>query len=142
MAVNPFLGQTGEDLAHAAARLARVAGVRLTLPRADYAAADRRPGEITDDDLAAALIACPSALKPRDLATLKARAAQDAPTAGSPAHAGRACGAGQTGTDWPGRSSPAASVFGPPGTSTGARRSGRPRRGRAPLHAWRAWASA
>ena len=30
VAVNPFLGQTGEDLAHASARLARVAGVRLT----------------------------------------------------------------------------------------------------------------
>jgi hypothetical protein len=29
VAVNPFLGQTGEDLATAAARLARVAGVSI-----------------------------------------------------------------------------------------------------------------
>ena len=34
VAVNPFLGQTGEDLATASARLARVAGMRLTQPRA------------------------------------------------------------------------------------------------------------
>jgi hypothetical protein len=38
VAVNPFLGQTGEDLATASARLARVAGVSLTRPRADHAA--------------------------------------------------------------------------------------------------------
>ena len=30
VAVNSFLGQSGEDLPHAAARLARVAGVRVT----------------------------------------------------------------------------------------------------------------
>ena len=34
VAVNPFLGQTGEDLAQAAARLGRVAGVRLISNRA------------------------------------------------------------------------------------------------------------
>ena len=38
VAVNPFLGQTGEDFATAAARLARVAGVPLTRSRKDYAA--------------------------------------------------------------------------------------------------------
>ena len=34
VAVNPYLGQTGEDLAHVAARLARVAGTPVTMPRA------------------------------------------------------------------------------------------------------------
>ncbi len=74
VAVNPFLGQSGEDLAQAAARLARVAGVALTPPRAALA-------EVADDDLAAALIAATSPLKPRDLADLKARLARPAPAA-------------------------------------------------------------
>jgi uncharacterized protein YbcC (UPF0753/DUF2309 family) len=73
VAVNPFLGQVGEDLATASARLARVAGQRALPPRQSLAA-DIAAGKISDDDLAAAMIACPSGLKPRDLATLKARA--------------------------------------------------------------------
>jgi len=99
VAVNPFLGQTGEDLATAAARLARVAGVRITRPRADYAALVRA-GDITDDDLAAALIACSSPVKPADLARLKASLAtasaapQMLPTVADLA-------AKLTGTDWP-----------------------------------------
>ncbi|SEM16353.1 hypothetical protein SAMN04488077_102289 [Roseovarius tolerans] len=72
VAVNPFLGQTGEDLATASARLARVGGVRLTRARADYAAMLAR-GEMSEDDLAAALYACQSPVKPVDLAYLKAR---------------------------------------------------------------------
>ena len=72
VAVNPFLGQTGEDLAMASARLARVAGVRLTRPRADQA--DKvKSGSITDKDLADALFACASPQKPADLTALKAR---------------------------------------------------------------------
>ena len=59
VAVNPFLGQTHSDLATASARLARVSGVPLTLPRAALTARVTA-GEITDDDLAAALIASPS----------------------------------------------------------------------------------
>lgn len=78
VAVNPFLGQTGEPLAQASARLARVAGVGLTQPRADLAA-KVKAGEITDDDLAAALIASTSPVKPRDLAWLKARMNTPAP---------------------------------------------------------------
>ena len=50
VAANPFLGQTGEDLATAAARLSRVAGVRLARPRQDFAAAVKS-GAITDGDL-------------------------------------------------------------------------------------------
>ena len=71
VAVNPFLGQTGDDLATTAARLSRVAGARITQPRAVYAAGVAK-GIITDDDLAAALIACRSPMKPVDLALLKA----------------------------------------------------------------------
>lgn len=100
VAVNPFLGQAAEDLPTAAARLARVAGVRLTLPRAERAAAVAA-GEISDDDLAAALIACRSPVKPVDLAALKAALPRDtaAPVA-LPTLADLAARA--TGTDWPG----------------------------------------
>ncbi len=99
VAVNPFLGQAAEDLAQAAARLARVAGVPMTPPRA-LRAAQVTAGEITDDDLAAALIACPSALKPRDLAWLKARMQAPAPQPEAlPTLAALAAGA--SGTDWP-----------------------------------------
>ena len=78
VAVNPFLGQTGEDLATTAARLGRVAGVAITRPRAEIAAAVAA-GRITDDDLAVALLASTSPLKPRDLAMLKAKLAMSAP---------------------------------------------------------------
>ncbi|MEV9582306.1 putative inorganic carbon transporter subunit DabA, partial [Klebsiella pneumoniae] len=37
VAVNPFLGQAGEDFATAAARLGRAAGIPLTMPRDWYA---------------------------------------------------------------------------------------------------------
>ncbi len=78
VAVNPFLGQTGADLATTAARLGRVAGARLTLPRAAFS--DRIvAGEIEDADLEAALAACASPLRPADLAALKAAAEQDVP---------------------------------------------------------------
>ena len=82
VAVNPFMGQATLDLAGAAARLGRVAGVRLTLPRSQRAR-QVAEGTIGDDDLAEALIACRSPLKPADLALLKARLADDgaAPTA-------------------------------------------------------------
>lgn len=99
IAVNPFLGQTHLDLEMAAARLGRVAGASLTLPRADLAARVAA-GEITDDDLAAALIASTSPVKPRDLALLKARLATDSPTPRAlPTVA--ALAAERTGTDWP-----------------------------------------
>ncbi|WP_372625098.1 putative inorganic carbon transporter subunit DabA, partial [Falsiroseomonas sp.] len=99
VAVNPFLGQSGEDLATASARLARVAGVRLTRPRADYAA-EVAAGRITDDDLAAALIASTSPLKPVDLALLKAKLARERPAPRAlPSIADLAAEA--TGIDWP-----------------------------------------
>lgn len=100
VAVNPFLGQTGEDLAGCAARLARVAGIRVTRRRRDYA--DQvKAGRITDEDLAAALAACPSRLKPSDLRSLKAALATDsAEPQALPTVADLVAAA--TGTDWPG----------------------------------------
>ena len=99
VAVNSFLGQSGEDLPQAAARLARVAGVRVTGARADLAA-KVKAGEITDEDLAAALLASTSPVKPADLALLKARMATESPAPRAlPTVADLA--AKVTGTDWP-----------------------------------------
>jgi uncharacterized protein YbcC (UPF0753/DUF2309 family) len=99
VAVNPFLGQTGESLPEAAARLSRVAGIGLTAPRAALVA-KVAAGEISEDDLAAALIACPSAVKPRDLSMLKAR--MHSPAAMPEALPTVADLAGRvTGIDWP-----------------------------------------
>ena len=99
VAVNPFLGQTGEGLAQAAARLGRVAGISLTLPRRDLAARVAS-GEITDDDLAEAVIASTSPVKPRDLVLLKAQVQASGPVPMAlPTVAALAVRA--TGTDWP-----------------------------------------
>ena len=49
VAVNPFLGQSGESLERTAARLERVAGVRVVMPRRWFG--ERiLAGEITDTD--------------------------------------------------------------------------------------------
>ncbi|TJZ81992.1 YbcC family protein [Paracoccus hibiscisoli] len=99
VAVNPFLGQSDDDLATASARLARVAGLSATRPRAAFGAM-MADGRITDDDLAAALIACPSALKPVDLGMLKLRLNATAPIPPAlPTVADLA--ARHDGTDWP-----------------------------------------
>ena len=99
VAVNPFLGQIGESLATAAARIERVAGVRITRPRAAYVA-QLADGRITDDDLADALAASNSVLKPTDLKLLKSRLAVDRPEPEAlPTVADLA--AKFTGTDWP-----------------------------------------
>ena len=99
VAVNPFLGQTGEDLATTAARLARVAGIRVTQSKADYAAALER-GDITDDDLTAALEASGASEKPEDIAALKAllwTGANDL----TPLPTIADLAAAETGIDWP-----------------------------------------
>ncbi len=101
VAVNPFLGQTGEDLATASARLTRVAGVRATQSLADYAAAIRN-GQISDEDLSEALAAAPSPLRPKDVATLKAMADASDPTDHPvPLPTVADLAARVTGTDWP-----------------------------------------
>jgi hypothetical protein len=99
VAVNPFLGQTGEDLATASARMARVAGIRLTQPRAAYAAMVRA-GTITPEDLAAALAAHPGPDLPETPAALVATLGRDsAEPRALPTIAHLAAEA--TGTDWP-----------------------------------------
>ena len=100
VAVNPYLGQTGQTLAETAARLARIGGVPMTMPRAWYL--ERMAAKaITDNDIAAALQASPHHDKPDDVAALKAAA-----TAGRSAPQGLATiaelAAGASGIDWPG----------------------------------------
>ncbi|MCO6389034.1 YbcC family protein [Aliihoeflea sp. 40Bstr573] len=70
VAVNPFLGQTGEPLAEAAARLRRAAGIRLTMARGWYRER-HQSGDLTDDDLAEALGAAPASMRPKTVAALK-----------------------------------------------------------------------
>ena len=53
VAVNPYMGQTAEPREVAAARLARVAGIRIARPRADLLAMYEE-GRLTDADLGAA----------------------------------------------------------------------------------------
>ncbi|MCB5945851.1 YbcC family protein [Acidocella sp. KAb 2-4] len=100
VAVNPFLGQAGECLAEAGARLARVAGAPVTMPRGWYRGRIAS-GDISDADLLAAWENAPAGLRPVDLPALKAAAAHDAP----PPHA-LPCvadlAAEAAGVDWPG----------------------------------------
>ena len=99
VAVNPYLGQTGETLAAVGARLARVGGVRVTPPRAWFAA-KIDAGVITDADLAEAIAATPGAQRLTPVA-LKAKSVETPP-------APRALltiadlAATQSGIDWPG----------------------------------------
>lgn len=138
VAVNPFLGQTGEDLALASARLARVAGITLTQPRADLAA-QVTAGRMTDDDLAAALIACTSPVKPRDLACLKAQMYKSVkypealPTVAT--LAGKA-----TGTDWPAIIARSFSLWAA-GYFDRGQALWTPRPGQGAFAAWREWAT-
>jgi len=99
VAVNPYLGQAGEDLATTGARLARVAGAAITMPRAWYLEriAD---GRITDDDLGAALAAAPEG-RPESLAALKS-AARDGERSPRPLPTVADMAADVSGVDWPG----------------------------------------
>ncbi|MEL6451292.1 MAG: DUF2309 domain-containing protein [Pseudomonadota bacterium] len=101
VAVNPFLGQIGEDLATASARLHRVTGARATRSAEAYSAA-LTDGTITDADLKAALAACRSPLKPVSLGALK-EILSTSPSQTSPAPLPTIAdlAAQATGTDWP-----------------------------------------
>lgn len=100
VAVNPYLGQAQDSLAEVGARLARIAGLPVTMPRTWYAAR-MAAGEIGDGDLAAALAAAPAALRPADLSTLKAVVQRAAPVPQAlPTIADLA--AQVSGIDWPG----------------------------------------
>jgi uncharacterized protein YbcC (UPF0753/DUF2309 family) len=100
VAVNPFLGQTGEGLAEAGARLARVGGISVTMPRRWYLD-QMASGAISEADLSAALNCAPASVRPPDLAALKAAASeprtkvQALPTIADLA-------AEVSGVDWPG----------------------------------------
>ncbi len=96
VAVNPFLGQTDQDLAQVAARLCRIGGVPVTMPR-DWYDARIKDGTITDADLLAAL----GGRTDIDLAALKQIAATSVETpAPQPTVADLAADA--SGIDWPG----------------------------------------
>ena len=100
VAVNPFLGQTHEDLATVAARLARVAGAPVTMPRSWY---QKRIAseDITDADLLDALANAPPALRPSNLGMLKSAVQFSTPAVSAlPAVADLAAEA--SGIDWPG----------------------------------------
>jgi len=99
VAVNPFLGQSRENLATAGARLARVAGAPITMPRSWYAA-KIAAGAITDDDLRAALDAAPASPK-RNVADLKAAAAASSRALTAAPTIADLC-ADVSGIDWPG----------------------------------------
>lgn len=100
VAVNPFLGQTEEPLVQVGARLARVAGARVTMPRSWYAQ-KIATGTISDADLEAALASAPVGPTPADVSALKAAAAvQIPPPEALPAIADLAARA--SGIDWPG----------------------------------------
>jgi uncharacterized protein YbcC (UPF0753/DUF2309 family) len=100
VAVNPYLGQTADSLAHTGARLARVGGIPVTMPRSWYR--ERIAArQITDEDLAAALAASPHSGKPADIAGLEAAASTVRPAAQAlPTIADLAAEA--CGSDWPG----------------------------------------
>jgi uncharacterized protein YbcC (UPF0753/DUF2309 family) len=98
VAVNPFLGQSSEDLATPASRLARVAGIHLT-PEREWFERQLASGEVTDADLAAALAASTSPLKPATVTKLRDRLAKRVSDAVAlPTIAALASEA--TGTDW------------------------------------------
>ena len=100
VAVNPFLGQTGDTLAKAAARLGRVSGTPVTQPR-DWYLARIAYSRISDADLAAALATSPDAGRPADMAALKAAIMQPATRHRAlPSVAQLAAAA--SGIDWPG----------------------------------------
>lgn len=99
VAVNPYLGQTGQSLAEVAARLGRVGAVPVTMPRAHYAALIN-DATITDADIAHA-IAVQGGNDLPDLETVKQSANTPAPRpTAQPTIADLA--ATVSGIDWPG----------------------------------------
>ena len=117
VAVNPYLGHAEDDLAAAAARLARVAGARVALPRAEVAAriADGRIGAAHLAGAARAAGLSPEAL--REAASTPRPAPEALPTVADLA----ARATGRTGPP----SSPSGWGWSRPRISTGGRRSGR-----------------
>ncbi|PZX47212.1 hypothetical protein LY56_00507 [Roseinatronobacter thiooxidans] len=95
VAVNPYLGHTGEDLAQVGAKLARAGGLRVTLARAGFRTAWEQ-GQLTCDDLRMAL-----ALRPGlTLARLEAALTEDTPDP-DPLPTVAELAARASGIDWP-----------------------------------------
>jgi len=137
VAVNPFLGQTEESLAMAAARLARVAGIRMTLPRAEFAA-QLASGRIAEADLAEAWAACGEAGRPASLGALRQALGADSPApVALPTVAELAARA--TGTDWPGVMARAIGLWAAGHFDRG-QALWTPAPGRSAFTAWREWA--
>jgi len=99
VAVNPYFGQSGHDLAETAALLARVSAARTVMPR-DWFASQIASGAISDDDLAAALAACASPLRPASMEALKLAATVARP-APQPLPTIADLAAEVSGIDWP-----------------------------------------
>ncbi|MDO9499070.1 YbcC family protein [Falsiroseomonas sp.] len=138
VAVNPFLGQTGDDLAMAAARLGRVAGIRLTPKRADFAAR-LAAGRITEADLAEACAACTDPSRPASLAALRQTLGTERPApAALPSVADLAAGA--SGIDWPGVIACAIGLWAAGHFDRG-QALWTPAPGRSAFAAWREWAT-
>jgi uncharacterized protein YbcC (UPF0753/DUF2309 family) len=98
--VNPFLGQAGEPLELASARLARVAGARITMPRHWYAARIAS-GEIGDADLGTALASASKISQCDTIDDLKAIAEIERPQP-TPLQVVANLAAETSGIDWPG----------------------------------------
>ena len=98
--VNPFLGQADEPLELAAARLGRVAGIRVTMPRSWYAARIAS-GEISDADLDAALANASKTCRYETVADIKA-AIEAERSHPAPLQTVADLAAEASGIDWPG----------------------------------------
>ena len=99
VAVNPYLGQAGLDLATTAALLARVSDAPATMARSWYRERIGN-GSITDGDLAAALAACTASPCPASVAELKL-AAQRPHVRKDPLPTIADLAARVSGVDWP-----------------------------------------
>lgn len=138
VAVNPYLGHTGESLAMTSARLGRAAGVRSTMPRRWYA--ERiRTSDISDTDLSDALNAVPTISGIDTLGQLKEIAAIE--RAAAVAHRTVAeLAAGSSSRDWPGIVAACISHWAADYFDQGQALWAAPRE-RSAYHAWRAVAS-
>ena len=138
VAVNPFLGQSGESLARTAERLSRVAGVRIT-PNRDRRLRMILDGTISEADLQAAWSCAPPHLRPADLDALKAAARRTPPEPRAlPTVADLAAEA--SGVDWPGLIAERISAWAAGYFDEGQALWAAPR-GRSAFAAWRAFAT-
>ncbi len=100
VAVNPFLGQSNEPLAVTSARLARVAGTRIT-PERSLSAEKLDAGEITEADILGALSAIEKQFNVPSLDDVMAAMRQQADQP-KPLPTVAELAAEVSGTDWPG----------------------------------------